>query len=103
MSTLEDKCRQLPRLQPKQFQIFVKLHTGQTITLCVEDHDTIATVKRKINDRVGLQPSEPYRLMYGGKYDLPDSSTIADCNIGKESTIHLILMSRHYLQFSITP
>jgi len=87
-SKLEDKCKLSLRLQQNNFQIFVKLHTGKTITLDVENHDTIATVRHKINEKVGLQlpAGYPYHLVYGNR--LPDSSTIADCNIGKGSTIH---------------
>ncbi|XP_066385542.1 uncharacterized protein [Miscanthus floridulus] len=87
-SKLEDKCKLSLRLQQNNFQIFVKLHTGKTITRDVENHDTIATVKHKINEKVGLQlpAGYPYHLVYGNR--LPDSSTIADCNIGKGSTIH---------------
>jgi hypothetical protein len=85
---LEDKCKLSPRLQPNHFQIFVKLHTGKTITLDVEYHDTIATVKHKINEKARLQfpAGYPYHLVYGKR--LSDSSTIVDCNIGKGSTIH---------------
>jgi hypothetical protein len=86
-SKLEDKCKLSPRPQQNHFQIFVKLHTGKTITLDVENGDTIATVKHKLNEKAGLQlrAGYQYHLAYGNM--LPDSSTIADCNIGKGSTI----------------
>jgi hypothetical protein len=83
-SKLEDKkCQLSPRLQQNHFQIFVKLHTGKTITLDVQNGDTIATVKHKINQKAGLQlpAGYPCHLVYGNT--LPDSSTLADCNIGK--------------------
>jgi len=87
-SKLEDKCKLSPRPQQNHFQIFVKLHTGKTITLDVENGDTIATVKHKLDEKAGpqLPAGYPYQLVYGNR--LPDSSTIADCNIGKGSTIH---------------
>ena len=87
-SKLEDKCKLSPRPQQNHFQIFVKLHMGKTITLDVENGDTIATVKHKLDEKAGpqLPAGYPYQLVYGNR--LPDSSTIADCNIGKGSTIH---------------
>ena len=36
-------------------QIYIKTITGKTITLDVEDGDTVATVKAKIQDNEGAQ------------------------------------------------
>jgi hypothetical protein len=70
-------------------QIFVKTLTGLTITLDVDAAEPIYNILDAIRDKEGVPP-EPQALMYVSRM-LEASRTLADYNILKEATLHLVL------------
>lgn len=69
-------------------QLFVKLTTGKTITLDVQETDAVLDIMKQVENREGwLIPCQ--RLVFSGK-QLEHDKPLYAYNIKKESTIHLL-------------
>ena len=70
-------------------QIFIKTLTGKTITLEVEPSDTIKKVKRKIQDKEGIPPSQQHLIFR--RQELKDHQTLDEYKVTNKSSVHLRL------------
>jgi ubiquitin-large subunit ribosomal protein L40e len=70
-------------------QIHIKTVSGKTITLEVEENDTISFIKEKVQEIEGLS-ADRQRLIFAGK-PLNDHLRLCDYNIGRENVLFLVL------------
>eukprot|EP01049_Picozoa_sp_SAG25_P013684 SAG25_NODE_2189_length_1859_cov_1.931818_2_plen_482_part_00 len=87
-----DVTPQLVYKKGTSMQIFVKTLTGKTITLEVCSWWPIDYVQFQLYQKEGV-PKQQQRLIFAGK-KLESERTLAEYNIKKESTFHLVLRLR---------
>lgn len=73
-------------------ELFVKTLTGKTVSIEVEEGESIEDVKAKISEKEGIPP-EQQRLVFGGQ-QLQDGKTLDDYDVSDDSTLHLVLRLR---------
>ena len=71
------------------FQVFIKTLTGKTLTVVVKKTDTVENLKKKIYEHEDI-PIHRQRIVFASK-QLEDARTIADYDITKNATLHLML------------
>ena len=76
----------------EEFQVFVKMPDGKTITQDVAPSDTVGVVKAFIQEKEGI-PRDQQRLTFAD-VQLENDGTLKDYNIKKDSTLHLMLALR---------
>ena len=94
----------IERTSSSSYQIFVKNLLGKSVALDVQATDTVQAVKQKLQDREGI-PAEQQRLVYTTK-ELDPTRTLADYNIQRDATLHLVLRLREscpHMAFSALP
>lgn len=73
-------------------QIYIKTLTGRTVSLIVEEGETIRTVKEKMKEKDGV-PVEEQRLVFNSQ-ELEDSKTLQHYGILREATLHVVINPR---------
>lgn len=73
----------------KGYPYYVKTLTGKTVMVYIEYSMSVLEMKQKLSEKEGI-PVEQMRLIFAGK-QLEDGKILADYNLQKDATMHLVL------------
>ncbi|CAG8494803.1 25005_t:CDS:1 [Dentiscutata erythropus] len=83
-----NKIKEIEKNDRNTMQIFIKILTGESITLGCNESDTIDQVKKKIQDKEGI-PSDQQRLIFASM-PLEGEKTLFYYGVIKGCTLHLV-------------
>eukprot|EP01028_Stygiella_incarcerata_P010995 TRINITY_DN59_c1_g1_i1.p1 TRINITY_DN59_c1_g1~~TRINITY_DN59_c1_g1_i1.p1 ORF type:complete len:595 (+),score=143.95 TRINITY_DN59_c1_g1_i1:129-1913(+) len=87
-----DTRREYEFFLERKCALHIRLITGKSFVLHMDDTESISAVMTKIGDREGIPPDQQ-RLIYAGK-QLEDDRMICDYGIQSGATLHLVLRLR---------
>ncbi|KAM7485381.1 hypothetical protein LguiA_001390 [Lonicera macranthoides] len=88
-------------ISPLTIQIFVKVWSGKTITLHVQQNESISSVKNRVFHKLRRQPNDFHYLVFGGKR-LENGSNLASYGIEKQSTLNMVFWPRNFFPVKLS-
>ena len=79
-------------------QIFIKLVTGESVPLNVEQSHSVDHVKKLLEDATSIEADE--QIFSFGELSLENGHFLSEYNVQHESTIHLVIHLFLYVRIS---